>query len=172
MQPVSSSEIQSCGAVCNTPSHDEWIPEEDLHAPDLLVEFHLPPSSIRTLQLDDKSPCSLLPTTSIHRDQSSPLASTTMSNNLTASPSTPESTRPATPSLTTQPSSNQENIPPPSLTPFALSNLITHLNAGVQSPCISIDNLSTSSASPLPIRPPSLAAPLLSIPTVTTTTSS
>jgi hypothetical protein len=23
-----------------SPSHDEWIPEEDLHAPDLLAEFH------------------------------------------------------------------------------------------------------------------------------------
>jgi hypothetical protein len=46
------------------------------------------------------------------------------------------------------------------------------LSAGVQSPRISTNNLSMLSASPLPIYPPSLAPPLLTVPTTTTTTSS
>jgi hypothetical protein len=83
---------------------------------------------------------------------------------------TPESIKEDTPSPTTQPSPNQENIPPVSLTLSVPSNPITHSSAGVQSPRISTDNLSTSSASPLPIRPPSLAQPLLTVPTTTTAT--
>jgi hypothetical protein len=89
-----------------------------------------------------------------------------------ASTFTPESIRVDTPSPTIQPSSNQENIPPASLTLSVPSNPITHLSARVQSPHISIDNLSMSSISPLPIHPSSLAPPLLTVPPTTTATSS
>jgi hypothetical protein len=97
---------------------------------------------------------------------------TTTSNRSMAFTFTPESIKEDTPLPTTQPSPNQENVPPASLTLSVPSNPITHSSAGVQSPRISIDNLSTSSASPLPIHPPSLAPPLLTVPTTTTVMSS
>ena len=42
-----------------SPSHNEWVPEEDLHAPDLLTEFQKQSSSIRTLSLDATIACPL-----------------------------------------------------------------------------------------------------------------
>src|SRR5437588_2451621 len=153
-----------------SPSHDEWIPEEDLHTPDLLVEFHSSSSNIRTLQVDDKPPCSF--TQSTHHDHNSSPLFMTMSNRSMAFTFTPESIKEDTPSPTTQPSPNLENVPPASSTLSVPSNPITRSSAGVQSPRISIDNLSMSSTSPLPIRPPSLAPPLLTVPTTTTATSS
>jgi hypothetical protein len=87
-----------------SPSHDEWIPEEDLHAPELLAEFHSSSTNIRTLQVDDKSPCSLLQST--HHDHNSSPLSTTMSNISMAFTFIPESIKEDTPLPTTQPSPN------------------------------------------------------------------
>ena len=155
-----------------SPSHDEWIPEEDLHTLDLLAEFCSSSSSIRTLKSNVSSACSLLPPTFTHHCQTSLPVYTTMNNNSMESPSTPESTRQDMSLPTILPFSHQENSTPTSLTPSAPSNPITRSSAGVQSPLIHTDNLSTSSTSPLPICPPSLAAPLLLIPSVTTVISS
>src|SRR5437588_2307981 len=90
-----------------SPSHDEWIPAEDLHMPDLLAEFQSSLSSIRTLQFNETTACPLLPQnfTYYHHQSSSP-SSTTTKNSTMASPSTPVFTRPATPSPTTPPLSN------------------------------------------------------------------
>ena len=155
-----------------SPSHDEWIPKEDLHAPDLLAEFHSSSSNIRTLQSDVSLACSLLPPTFTHHCQTSSPVYMTMNNNSMESPSISESIRQDMSLPTIPPFSHQENSTPTSLTLSAPSNPITHSSAGVQSPLIHTDNLSTLSASSLSIRPPSLAAPLLSIPSITTATSS
>ena len=142
------------------------------HLADVLAEFYSSSDSIRTLQSNIFLACSLLPPTFTHHCQTLLPAYTTINNNSMESPSTPESTRQDTSLPTIPPFSHQENSTPISLTLSAPSNPITRSSAGVQSPLTPIDNLSTLSASPLPIRPPSLAAPLLSIPSVTTATSS
>jgi hypothetical protein len=87
-----------------SPSHDKWIPEEDLHTPDLLAEFHSSSSNIRTLQVDDNPPCSF--TQSTHHDHNLSPLSTTTSNRSMAFSFTPESIKEDTPSPTTQPSPN------------------------------------------------------------------
>ena len=91
-----------------SPSHDEWVSEEDLHAPDLLAEFKRQSSSIRTLSLDDTATCPLSPTIVHPLHPPTDFLTTSM-----ATHTPPESTLRDENSTGARPLSRQESSPPP-----------------------------------------------------------
>jgi hypothetical protein len=120
-----------------SPAHDEWVSAEDLHAPELLAEFHNQASSIRTLFLNDVQSC--LPHSTIDQNPNQTtliLTPLTMSRTPAASPTLQEG------STGTTPSPNQENSPPPLFIPPPPSPEMGRSMLGLRSPLIDIENIS------------------------------
>ena len=101
-----------------SPSHDEWVPAEDLHALELLAEFQNQSSSIRTLSLDEEQTCPPLPTTTTSNQPPFPSPiplSTTLQTQSRSMLTTMSSTG-------TPLSLDKENSPPPLFIPPRHSN--------------------------------------------------
>ena len=141
-----------------SPAHDQWVNKEDLHTPELIQEFRQRMSIKATYVLDQETcPTSNSPTPQPH----------TSKPQMTA-PSSPMHIKEETPSPIIPPSGNEEDQPPTlSLTPLLETG---RSSSGVRSPLRDDqDNLTTSSASPLPtpfrapafIPPPRPLAPVL-----------
>jgi hypothetical protein len=127
-----------------SPAHDEWVSAEDLHAPELLAEFHNQASSIRTLFFNDVQTCLPHSTTDQNPNQATPtLMSSTMSRTPAVSPTHRGN------STGTTPSPNQENSPPPLLIPPPPSPVTGRSTLGLRSPLIDIENISEATNTPL-----------------------
>ena len=146
-----------------SPSYNEWVPEEDLHTPDLLAEFRKQSSNIRTLSLDAMTICPLSPTI-VH-----PLHPPTDSLITSMATHTPPESTPRDESSTGErPSSRQGNSPPPLFIPPPPSIRITHTASEVRSPMNSQSNLfspgttpNTTTTPPFPIPTTNSPSPFL-----------
>jgi len=147
-----------------SPAHDSWTNSEDLHAPELLMDFQKRSKSIKTLHFDDSTPSPLCPTTS----QS--LTIRAMSTNETNAPSTPVNASTGTATYPFSQRSSLQDMPLAIVGPLD-NNMAIDTSSPVRTPLtITLGELpvppatspslaSQSSTPPLPVPPPTFLAP-------------